>query len=101
MAATLAPRARPASSSLGVIRRGSDGGPGLTSLHVGYKVDIKLVYGGYMSESREERFRRLAASRGDRLIREIALLGNLANRKNYDYTEDEVEQLFRPIEHEL
>jgi hypothetical protein len=54
-----------------------------------------------MSETRHERFRRLATARGDRLIREIALLGNLANRKNYDYTEDEVEQLFRPIEAEL
>jgi len=52
-------------------------------------------------ETRRERFRRLAASRGDRLIREISLLGNLANRKNYDYTEGEVEQLFGPIEAEL
>jgi hypothetical protein len=52
-------------------------------------------------ETRSERFRRLAASRGDRLIREIALLGNLANRKNYEYGPDEVEQLFAPIETEL
>lgn len=52
-------------------------------------------------ETRHARFRRLATARGDRLIREIALLGNLANRKNYDYTEDEVEQLFKPIEAEL
>ena len=52
-------------------------------------------------ESRNERFRRLASTRGDRLIREIALLGNLSNRKNYDYTPEEVEALFRPIEAEL
>lgn len=52
-------------------------------------------------ESRNERFRRLAATRGDRLIREISLLGNLANRKNYEYTTEEVEALFRPIELEL
>jgi hypothetical protein len=52
-------------------------------------------------ESRNERFRRLASSRGDRLIREIALLGNLANRKNYEYTPGEVEQLFAPIELQL
>ena len=54
-----------------------------------------------VSESRNERFRRLAVSRGDRLIREISLIGNLANRKNYDYTEDEVEALFAPIEAEI
>jgi hypothetical protein len=53
------------------------------------------------NESRNERFRRLAATRGDRLIREISLLGNLANRKNYEYTAEEVDALFRPIESEL
>lgn len=53
------------------------------------------------NESRNERFRRLAATRGDRLIREISLLGNLSNKKNYDYTADEVDALFRPIEAEL
>lgn len=52
-------------------------------------------------ETRNERFRRLAATRGDRLIREISLLGNLANRKNYEYTAEEVEALFRPIESEI
>lgn len=54
-----------------------------------------------MSESRNDRFRRLAVTRGDRLIREIALLGNLANRKNYEYSSEEVEALFAPIEAEL
>lgn len=53
------------------------------------------------TESKNERFRRLASSRGDRLIREIALLGNLSNRKNYDYSPEEVEALFEPIEREL
>src|SRR5947208_1419663 len=56
---------------------------------------------GSMSETRNDRFRRLAEARGDRLIREISLLGNLANRKNYEYTPDEVRQLFEPIEREL
>jgi len=53
------------------------------------------------TETKNERFRRLAESRGNRLIREISLLGNLANRKNYSYTAREVEQLFEPIEREL
>lgn len=54
-----------------------------------------------MSESKNERFRRLASARGERLLREIALLGNLANRKNYAYSPEEVERLFGPIEAEL
>ena len=35
------------------------------------------------------------------MIREIQLLGNLANKKNYEYTEDEFAALFDPIEEEL
>ena len=52
-------------------------------------------------ETRNERFRRLAATRGDRLIREISLLGNLSNTKNYEYSQTEVNELFAPIEEEL
>ena len=37
-----------------------------------------------MTETKNERFRRLASSRGDRLIREIALLGNLSNQKRLE-----------------
>ena len=53
------------------------------------------------TETKNERFRRLAESRGNRLIREISLLGNLANQKNYAYSEEEVQRLFQPIEKEL
>jgi len=52
-------------------------------------------------ESKNERFRRLAESRGNRLIREIMLLGNLSNQKNYSYSKEEVERLFAPIQREL
>lgn len=54
-----------------------------------------------MLEDKGQRFRRLAAARGDRLIREIALLGNLANTRNYAYTGQDVDALFGPIETEL
>ena len=53
------------------------------------------------NESKNERFRRLANSRGNRLIREIALLGNLSSTKNYSYSEEEVRRLFAPIQQEL
>ena len=52
-------------------------------------------------ESKNKRFRRLAESRGNRLIREIMLLGNLSNQKNYSYSVEEVERLFTPIQREL
>ena len=78
----------------------------LTALHNVYIVDIFTLYLNYVgflmaNESKNERFRRLAQSRGNRLIREISLLGNLANRKNYTYTAEEVDRLFKPIIEEL
>lgn len=52
-------------------------------------------------ESKSARFKRLASSRGNRLIREIRLLGNLSNQKNYSYGPQEVDELFAPIEEAL
>lgn len=54
-----------------------------------------------MVETKHERFRRLAKSRGDRMLREIRLLGNLSNRKNYDFQDEDIEALFGPIEAQL
>lgn len=54
-----------------------------------------------MKESRHERFERLACARGTRVIREIRLIGNLSNTKNYQYTDEDVEALFSAIEDEL
>ncbi|ALC05555.1 hypothetical protein CDES_05605 [Corynebacterium deserti GIMN1.010] len=52
-------------------------------------------------ETKKQRFRRLAKSRGDRLLKEINLLGNLANKKNYEFDAADVEALFSAIEDEL
>lgn len=49
-------------------------------------------------ETKNERFRRLADSRGERLRREVRLIGNLSNTKNYEYDEDDVNSLFAPID---
>jgi hypothetical protein len=74
-------------------------------LYIRYISDIYPIYNLYIElmtdESKNNRFRRLAESRGNRLIREIMLLGNLSNQKNYSYSEDEVERLFAPIQREL
>jgi hypothetical protein len=59
------------------------------------------ISGGMTTKARDEKFRRLAVSRGNRLIRELPLLGRLSNRKKYKYTDEEVEQMSRPIEAEL
>lgn len=53
------------------------------------------------AETKNEKFRRLATARGDRILKEIALLGNLSNERNYEYSQHEVQKLFAALEGEL
>ncbi|MEZ7729249.1 hypothetical protein O3793_05470 [Granulicatella sp. 20925_1_28] len=52
-------------------------------------------------ESKNEKFIRLAEARVNSVIQKIQLIGNLSNRRNYDYSEKEVNELFKAIELEL
>jgi hypothetical protein len=54
-----------------------------------------------MNETKHDRFKRLAKQRGDRVLKDLELLGNLGNRNNYDYTELDVRKLFSTLEEEL
>lgn len=49
-----------------------------------------------MSE-KEDRFNKVAAARVNRIIDTLRLLGNCANRNNYEYTPQDVEQMFDAI----
>lgn len=44
-----------------------------------------------------ENFVRLAEARTNKLLKDIDLLGNLSNRSNYSYTEEDVKFIFRAI----
>ena len=52
-------------------------------------------------ETKQERFKRLAKLRGDRVLKDIQLLGNLSNRNNYEYSDQDVRKLFTALEEEL
>ena len=52
-------------------------------------------------ESKSERFVRIAESRTNKIIDMIQLLGNCANKSTYDYTKEDVKQIFGAIEAEL
>ena len=52
-------------------------------------------------DKKSQRFRRLAEKRVTNLIKHLRLIGNLANKKNYSYTEEEAKQIFTAIEQEL
>jgi len=50
---------------------------------------------------KQERFKRIAEQRTNKIIKTLGLLGNCANRNNYDYTDEQVQTIFNAIEREL
>ena len=50
---------------------------------------------------KSKKFKSLAEARVNKLLKSIKLIGNLANRSTYDYTDDEVRQIFKAIQAEL
>ncbi len=54
-----------------------------------------------MSETKKERFKRIAGARTNKLLEMIKLLGNCSNTGNYEYTEDDVRKIFGTLEKEL
>jgi hypothetical protein len=46
-------------------------------------------------------FVRLAEARTNKLLKDFDLLGNLSNRSNYSYSDDDVKTIFRAISKKL
>lgn len=53
------------------------------------------------SETKRDRFKRLASNRTNAVLEKLDVLGNCANRSNYEYTEEEVKQMILAIERKL
>lgn len=54
-----------------------------------------------MREEDRDKFVRLATKRVSNALKSIQLIGNLSNRSNYDYTEEDVQKIFRALQEEL
>lgn len=52
-------------------------------------------------ETKREKFVRLAEARTNRIIDTLQLLGNCSNTSAYEYTSDDVKQIFDAIEFEV
>ena len=52
-------------------------------------------------QTREQRFRRLAEKRVNIILDKLRLLGQLSNRSNYEYTDAQVEAIFKAIQKDL
>jgi hypothetical protein len=50
------------------------------------------------SETPHERFLRLANPRVNHILDHLRILGNLSNRANYDYTDEQVSRIFEAID---
>lgn len=53
------------------------------------------------NETKSERFRRLAEARVNKILTMMRLLGNLCGPSFYEYTRDEIEQIFTVLQLEL
>ncbi|MBT9160526.1 MAG: hypothetical protein DDT26_01813 [Dehalococcoidia bacterium] len=60
-----------------------------------------MKYKGTIRQVDREKFVRLATKRVSSALKSIQLIGNLSNRSNYDYTEEDVQKIFRAIQDEL
>lgn len=54
-----------------------------------------------MSETRKEKFVRLATYRTNVVLEKLRILGNLSNKANYEYTDEEVNRIFSAIDSQL
>ena len=50
-----------------------------------------------MSETPRDKFVRLANVRVNKAIKDITLIGNLSNKSNYSYNDDDVEKIFAAL----
>jgi hypothetical protein len=54
-----------------------------------------------MISKRRERFEKVASNRVQKIIDYLNLLGNCANKNNYEYTDKDVELMFKEISRTL
>jgi len=52
-------------------------------------------------EEDREKFVKLASARVSKALKDIQLIGNLANRSNYDYTDGDVTKIFKALNDEI
>lgn len=54
-----------------------------------------------MSNLKKERFIKIAENRTNNIINTLRLLGNCSNKNNYEYTQEQIRQIFNAIDSEL
>jgi hypothetical protein len=52
-------------------------------------------------EQKNERFKRLASRRTEKILNDLRVLGNCSNKSVYSFTDEEVNKIFYSIEEQL
>ncbi len=60
-----------------------------------------LEAAGPAGETPRERFKRLASARTNEILKKLKILGNCANRRNYEYDTQDVYKIFNEIERKV
>jgi len=53
------------------------------------------------NETARQRFVRFAEARTNAVIDKLRVLGNLSNKRNYDYSEEEIDKIFSAINRQV
>lgn len=53
-----------------------------------------------IGETKSAAFKRLAGNRTNNAIQNIRLLGNLSNKNNYNYAEEDIKRIFNSLDEE-
>ncbi len=62
---------------------------------------IEMVKERIDGETREEKFKRIAEARVNKMLKQFAILRNCANSRVYSYTDSQVTKIFKALEEEL
>lgn len=54
-----------------------------------------------MPENKEQRFKRIASKRTEKVLDEMRKLGNCSNRGTYSYSGEDIKKIFNAVESEL
>lgn len=54
-----------------------------------------------ISNTKEDRFKRLAQQRTRNVLKSLKILGNCSNKSSYEYTEEDLKKIFSAIEIEI
>ena len=53
------------------------------------------------TRDKAEKFIELANKRVNKALKDMQLIGNLANRQNYEFTDDQAKKIIRVLQHEV